>query len=194
MAEIPVICPSLDPSLPDQLQGWGTVAAVAVSLVLLGREIQTRRQVADQELRSQARRVEVGLPEYTVTLASRGAGIEAFPVVPIEPRVTVRNGSDETITDLAVVMTLEPASALEADQAVTHTHLVPRLPGGDQVVWTAEFVLGIDYELYPETSEPRPHQIGVTVHFTDAAGNRWRRERDHSLRLTQRAGRRRSRE
>jgi hypothetical protein len=83
MAEIPVICPSLDPSLPDQLQGWGTVAAVAVSLVLLGREIQTRRQVADQELRSQARRVEVGLPEYTVTLASRGAGIEAFPVVPM---------------------------------------------------------------------------------------------------------------
>lgn len=87
------------PTLTDYLQGWGTLAAVGISLVLLGLEIQQRRRTKGQELRSQARRVNVVQPKFLIT-----GGPNSLRWY---PGVEVRNDSDETITAVRILMLLD---------------------------------------------------------------------------------------
>ena len=166
-------------SLTDQLQGWGTIAAVVVSLILLTLEIISRRGIAAQELRAQARRLQVG-----EVIRDRGEARKTgdATVLDTDFSVYIHNASDEALNDLEVLVTISPAYVTVGEYSSMHR--LGRL--GGQGNTREHFLFGILHK-DPAASGLMDHTVSAVVSFTDSAGNRWRREADHSLTLIKRA-------
>jgi hypothetical protein len=173
-----------DATLSDQLQGWGTLAAVLVSLVVLGFDIRARRLATVAEERAQARRVMVSAPQHT------GGGQEQTPeglVINVAPTVDVHNRSDEVINDVVIKLWIEPPTALVGPNVDGAQHRIGRMIPEQSFTWSAPFK--VLTEQRPLGTEYTPHECFADVEFTDAAGTRWRRERNHDLTFLRRPSR-----
>jgi hypothetical protein len=135
--------------------------ALVVAFVGWNAEREARRRDLARLRRSQARLVTIALDlssQYAPTGSSRG------PAVKI---VTIRNLSEEPISDIDVIVEIDAHSARSSRIEV----LLPVLAGLSDHVWHLTFDVGV----VNRTGQPLPHQTWATMHYTDASGTRWTR-------------------
>jgi hypothetical protein len=145
-------------TVPDWLAAVGTLAAFAVALRLLAKELAARRQYEEDRRRGQARLVAAwtSTPSMSRRLGDKPSMFD----------VIVRNGSDEPI--YAVVLTMLAPTFYRKPPTGPHV-------GGGVAFEAAYGVLGPHDEErvthVVESTSPGP----VRVTFTDSQGYRWRR-------------------
>jgi len=140
-------------TVPDWLAAVGTLAAFAVALRLLGKELAARREAEEDHRREQARRVSVWATEIEQVPPALGSLV--FFVVRA-------NRSDEPVYDVLIEMASnDPGGAW----APWRKHIPVMPPGQEQT------------RLQVVPYRPGP----VTLTFTDAVGRRWKRYPDGRL-------------
>jgi hypothetical protein len=90
-------------------------------------------------------------------------------------------GSAETITDVCLALSVAPSTAVYGTDAMPD-QVFTRVNGGEERSWSYMFNLitnGQERYVYDA--------LNAVLAFTDAAGNRWCREKDHTLTLIRRA-------
>lgn len=150
-------------TVPDWIAALGTIAAFAVALRLLAKELSARREQEEDRRRAQARLVAgwVAMPEQDPQAPANWV----FGVV-------VRNGSDEPIHDVNAVM-VPAGSPYASDPEATPPAIAAvrvlreSMPPGETIEQRLRMV------------PIMPGSFGMS--FTDAAGRRWKRYPDGRL-------------
>jgi hypothetical protein len=155
----------------DWLSAIGSVGALAVALLLLGRDIYDRHRAGEQSRRAQAAKVAVS------KVWVRGESSMNADWYQLPAQIEITNRSEDVISDVHVSLWLEPPSGHSNGQDRHEWSLdLGRIDGGGSVEAGHTFDwprIGLD---------PAPYLALSTVEFTDAAGVRWRRDKDHRLR------------
>jgi hypothetical protein len=148
-------------TVPAWVGAVGTVAAFAVTVALLLREIKLRREQMSDEQALQARLVWVDERFLAVQERADGQMVEARPVV--------HNDSNETIRD-AVVRVYD-----ESGEHIGDAFAMPRVIGPNSFV-----------TCFLRVAVPAEREFGflmtsADLFFTDADGRRWMKSRDQTL-------------
>ena len=163
--------------LPTWLTAVGTVGTLAVAVWVLKREQDDRRERDRQERRQQARHVAVSEP---ASQGGSGATMQGRSehVMALKYTVTISNHSDETINSCRLrwvgALTDPPKDA--SGWIFDLAHDLGRVLPVDEVSrqQTVPVRMNADGAL--------PHTITSELLFTDSAGVRWLRDREHALR------------
>ncbi len=154
-------------TVPDWVTAFGTLAAFAVALRLLAKELTIRREAEEDRRREQARLVSAWTREPALTTAGG-----------LTLAVIARNGSAEPIYQVHVV--LVSPNSIHADDPEAATGQIgtvevsrPILPPGEASEGSFPMFLG------GERTGLVPGPVGIS--FTDAAGRRWKRYPDGRL-------------
>jgi hypothetical protein len=171
-------------SVPDWLAAIGTLAAFAVALRLLAKELAARREVEEDRRREQARLISAwpevpevpgvkDLPRDTdVDDWLRETGTEAYV------HLVMKNGSAEPVYRIYAVMVASDSSyaddpeegAGQPGTAETRRRILP--PGEKEIGIFPTFLEGFETGIGPGP---------VSIAFTDAAGRHWKRYPDGRL-------------
>jgi hypothetical protein len=135
----------------------GTLAAFAVALRLLAKELETRREALEDRRRAQARLVAA----WTTTPSTSGS----LPDQPSRFELVTRNGSDEPVYAVLV-------SLLWTVVNLGYSGMVVSGAVASEATYT---VLGPQSEERVTHSEAFTPAGLVRVEFTDSQGYRWRR-------------------
>lgn len=162
--------------LPTWLTAIGTVGTLAVAVWVLKREQDDRRQRDQDDRRRQARRVSITEP-FGQGGGSSTSTTTGLMIMAMKYGITVRNDSDETVNSLVVRWIGKPkdpaADPWAYDVATEQGRL---LPGAEKTVTRT---MPIPYV------EGSGNYLSITTAsellFTDAAGSRWHRDREHTL-------------
>jgi hypothetical protein len=158
-------------SVPDWLAALGTVAAFAVALQLLAKELEVRRE-AEEDRRSEQARL-----------------VSAWPQDPFWEQgqtwlpVAIRNGSSEPVYQVRAVM-VPPESPYASDPEVA-TADVNKVRVRREIVAPGQLTIA-HFGIEALNVVPGP----ISVSFIDAAGRRWKRYPDGRLVETDRPWRR----
>jgi hypothetical protein len=156
-------------TLPDWLAAVGTVGAFIAGLRLLQKELDARREALEDRRRAQARLVAAWTDMQPVP------GMLGPPIAtpPYEHVFFVRNGSEEPVYDVSIIMVAEdsrfaddPEAAMRGDgtleDGAVHAHF-SIVPPGERVRNT------ISAEIAPSPYPP------CALTFRDAQERRWKR-------------------
>lgn len=153
-------------TVPDWVAAVGTSSAAIIAVMVLGREILTRREAALAELTDQARRVLCWLEEVELDHPYFPPGEHTTRSL----AVVLRNGSDAPVFDCRAHVEVDPTVLAELEN-VGHRRLAfsePILPPGDT-----------QHTVY---LPPRVRTASlVWMTFTDANGTRWSRSSSGKL-------------
>jgi hypothetical protein len=138
--------------VPGWVAAIGGVAAFAVALAVLFREVEGQRIDTEERIRRQARLVSCWLEVVRENPGGKAPDRE----------VIIRNNSDEPIQ--AVVVTHDPLPP--EGWWTLEVETIGAGPTQEARQWLES----------PDLDDPRP-----VLHFTDAAGIRWQRDRDGIL-------------
>jgi hypothetical protein len=185
-------------TVPDWLEAFGTLAAFAVALRLLAKELAARREVEEDRRRAQARLMSA----WITTWLPAGADMKshAIRVAPGRPPrspeeqpkafVIVRNGSDEPVSDVRATMTTIAVHLLPqaADpEAASGSQWSPMTGGhilGEQIYVSWSMLAPLETKGAPLLIArfPRPTwDVVIALSFTDSQGRRWKRLPDGTL-------------
>lgn len=171
-------------SVPDWLAAVGTLAAFAVALRLLAKELTARREAEEDRRREQARLISAW-PEAPEIPGVKDRPRNTDVITWIQETGTtayihliMRNGSAEPVYRIFAVMVAfnspyadDPeAGAGQPGTAETRRSILP--PGEKGIGIFARFLDGFE-----TGTEPGP----VSIAFTDAAGRHWKRYPDGRL-------------
>jgi hypothetical protein len=156
-------------TLPDWLAAAGTIGAFFAGLRLLRKELDTRREALEDRRRAQARLVAA----WTDIQPVPGLLGPPITIPPYEHVFFVRNGSEEPVYDVSIIMVAEDSpyaddpeaawrkdGALEAGAMHAHFSIVPP---GERIRNTI-----------PAAVAPSPYPP-CALSFTDAQERRWKR-------------------
>jgi hypothetical protein len=155
-------------TVPDWVTAFGTLAAFAVALRLLAKELTARREYEEDRRREQASRVAcwVGVVvEDPYSPPAPWASEIGTPKV----AAVLNNGSEEPVYYCRVHLELDPAG-------------IGTFWEGDRRLTLAERVVPPGRMEYPlRLSDADPPDVSAWMTFTDGAGRRWTRHPDGRL-------------
>ena len=163
-------------TVPDWVTAFGTLAAFAVALWLLAKELTARREYEEDRRREQASRV-----ACWVGMVEQEPGRRLMPEIagefPLVVGAVLHNGSEEPVYDCRVHLELGPEATGSFWKAVAG-----RFQPGERRLTLTDRTLPpgrIQHSLSLGRAD-LPH-VSTWMTFTDAAGRRWTRHPDGRL-------------
>jgi hypothetical protein len=162
-----LIATTTEPNAADWFTAIGTVGTLALGLLLALFSLWDRRRNRTNEHRAQASKV------YGLATEVGGNGTRGV-MMTLNYEAVVHNNSDLPITDVVVMLGIEPPEAVVGINQTSQQETNVILPG-------ETFTHRVPVELGYENDEVAKHDAFLWIAFTDASGTRWERRPGQGL-------------